>query len=287
MKLYKFLDWKVYLLLFFLVLMLLAINPTPWKSGVEAKSVSGAALESGLEVGETILEINTQKMSTVSDFDRVSLEISQMNATLITLTTDNGTFSYPVYDSLGFTYDENLTLTSIKSNITGTTILSFNNVALQNQEQLDRLVEQSLQREVIRIQTPDGEVAFIYQGTLGISVREARKSNLIKGLELEGGTRVLLKPISEQPVTNQQINDLIAVLANRLNVYGLSDLKIRSADVEDEKLVVIEIAGVGKEEVVRAISMGALPPGIGIPFGIVDKVVEPRVGIDQNPISRL
>jgi preprotein translocase subunit SecD len=61
---------------------------------------------------------------------------------------------------------------------------------------------------------------------------------------------VLLKPVSDEEVTNQQIQDLIAVLSNRLNVYGVSDIKIRPAnDIVGNKFVLVEIAAVSKEEV--------------------------------------
>lgn len=83
-----------------------------------------------------------------------------------------------------------------------------------------------------------------------ITVTGAKKTNINKGLELQGGTRVLLEPISETKTTDRQINDLIDVLNNRLNVYGLADLKIRPAnDLSGNKFVLIEIAGATREEV--------------------------------------
>jgi len=102
----------------------------------------------------------------------------------------------------------------------------------------------------IKISTNKGEFAFLDKGKPKIEVEKVRKSNLKVGLDLAGGTRVLIEPKSDEKVTDKQINDLIAVLNNRLNVYGLSDLKIRSAnDWSGNKYVLVEIAGVTKKEV--------------------------------------
>ena len=75
------------------------------------------------------------------------------------------------------------------------------------------------------------------------------------GLDLQGGTRVLLQPIAEDEVSDADITDLISVLENRLNVYGLSDIKIRTAeDWAGNKFVLIELAGTTEGEVQELIS---------------------------------
>ncbi|MBI2146511.1 hypothetical protein HYU22_04170, partial [Candidatus Woesearchaeota archaeon] len=83
---------------------------------------------------------------------------------------------------------------------------------------------------------------------LGIKVYDAPTSNLRKGLDLEGGTRVLLKP--EQEVSDEDLESTVDTLKERLNVYGLSDVTVRSAaDLSGAKFILIEIAGVTEEEV--------------------------------------
>ncbi len=100
------------------------------------------------------------------------------------------------------------------------------------------------------IKTNKGEVAYIATEKPEITVGEPKKNNIEVGLDLSGGTRVILEPNTTQEVTTKQINDLIDVLDNRLNVYGLSDLQIRAAtDKEGKNLVVIEIAGASRQEV--------------------------------------
>lgn len=88
---------------------------------------------------------------------------------------------------------------------------------------------------------------------LGLSVYTAPTSNLRKGLELEGGTRVLLKP--SEAVSPDVLDATIDTLKERLNVYGLSDVVVRSAsDLEGGDFILIEIAGVTEEEVKQLLS---------------------------------
>lgn len=103
----------------------------------------------------------------------------------------------------------------------------------------------------LEFNTNEGRFAFLVKEAPKIIVKEAAKSNILLGLDLAGGTRVLLQPeVEEGKVTDQDITDLITVLDNRLNVYGLSDLKIRSAkDWEGNKFILVEIAGASREEV--------------------------------------
>lgn len=83
---------------------------------------------------------------------------------------------------------------------------------------------------------------------LGITVFEAPTSNLKKGLDLEGGTRVLLSPADK--ISDDTLDLTIDSLKERLNVYGLSDVVVRkAADLSGESFILIEIAGVTEDEV--------------------------------------
>jgi preprotein translocase subunit SecD len=83
---------------------------------------------------------------------------------------------------------------------------------------------------------------------LGIRVYDAPTTNIRKGLDIEGGTRVLLKPAEQ--ISDEDLDSTIEVLKERLNVYGLSDIIVRSAsDLSGEKFILIEIAGVTEDEV--------------------------------------
>ncbi len=83
---------------------------------------------------------------------------------------------------------------------------------------------------------------------LGLNVYPAPSTNLRKGLDLEGGTRVLMRPVEE--VSDDVLEVTIANLKERLNVYGLSDVTVRSAsDLSGDNFILIEMAGVTENEV--------------------------------------
>ena len=89
---------------------------------------------------------------------------------------------------------------------------------------------------------------------LGVRVTEAAKNNIRKGLDLQGGTRVLMAPAEE--VTEDIMLAIIDNLQERLNVYGLADVTISPVTsgiplpgVEQDTLILIEMAGVTDEEV--------------------------------------
>lgn len=83
---------------------------------------------------------------------------------------------------------------------------------------------------------------------LGFVVYEAPTTNLRKGLDLEGGTRVILQPA--EVIGADDLALVIDNLKQRLNVYGLTDLIIRdSTDLQGNKYILIEIAGATQEEI--------------------------------------
>jgi preprotein translocase subunit SecD len=83
---------------------------------------------------------------------------------------------------------------------------------------------------------------------LGLQVANAPTSNIRKGLDLEGGIRVLLAP--QEPATKDQLELTIDNLKERLNVFGLSDIVVRSAsDLAGQDFIIVEIASVTEEEV--------------------------------------
>ena len=88
---------------------------------------------------------------------------------------------------------------------------------------------------------------------LGLRVTDAPFSNLRKGLDLEGGMRVLLKP--EEDISSDQLELTVNSLKERLNVYGLSDIVVRSAsDLSGQDFILIEIAGATEKDVKELLS---------------------------------
>jgi len=85
-------------------------------------------------------------------------------------------------------------------------------------------------------------------GDLGLKVYEAPTSNIILGLDLQGGTRVVLQP--EEDVSKEDMEILMENMERRLNVFGLSDTIITDrTDLSGNQFIVVEVAGANEEEV--------------------------------------
>ena len=83
---------------------------------------------------------------------------------------------------------------------------------------------------------------------IGLRIYEAPTTNIRKGLDLQGGTRVLLQP--EAKLNKYDMSVLLDNMKERLNVYGLSDIVIRDAgDLSGNQYIVVEIAGATEEEI--------------------------------------
>ncbi len=88
---------------------------------------------------------------------------------------------------------------------------------------------------------------------IGLSIFDAPQTNLRKGLDLQGGTRVLLQP--EEVLEKDQMATLVDNMKYRLNVYGLSDIIVREAsDLSGNQYITVEIAGAKEEDVKELLS---------------------------------
>lgn len=129
-------------------------------------------------------------------------------------------------------------------------ITSFNGKSINTLKDFTEAI-QIIPKGTFRIRTSRQEYVLFNNNTnasLGLVVGKVPATNLRKGLDLQGGTRVMLKP--EGVATDAEIKDIIAVMENRLNVYGLADVSIKPAsDLEGNKYILVEIAGATPEEV--------------------------------------
>jgi preprotein translocase subunit SecD len=129
----------------------------------------------------------------------------------------------------------------------------------------NRTVKIDTSKSSYNLITPDvlPNTSLFYQADLGLKVYDAPSSNLRKGLDLEGGTRVLLKP--SEAVSQDTLDMTVDTLKQRLNVYGLSDIIVRTAsDLSGDKFILIEIAGVTEDEVKNLLaSQGKFEAKIG------------------------
>ncbi len=252
----KYLSLRVWILIIALIIAVFAINPTPYAEGFEINSVSGLAADYGISKGQELLAVNGEEIESINNFNEILASMAEDPIEIIVV-TDKNTVTYEVMDEIGFLLDENMTILSadMSTNLNyGEKVLSINNIKLETYDEFIDFVAELIPTKKITITTSSGEVAYLGRGAPDITITEKSTSNIKLGLDLEGGTRVLLQPVSDIDITDEDIDSLIQVLTNRLNIYGLSDLTIRSAaDWENNKFVLIEMAGITGDEVIELI----------------------------------
>lgn len=104
------------------------------------------------------------------------------------------------------------------------------------------------------ILTKDSEVVLFSGNPPEITISNVEKSRLKLGLDLAGGARALVKA-QDLTLSPRQAQELTDVIKNRLNVYGLEDIKVMPvADLSGENFIKIEIAGATPTDLENLIS---------------------------------
>ncbi|MBI2655718.1 hypothetical protein HYX06_04840 [Candidatus Woesearchaeota archaeon] len=240
-KLFK--SWKIILLIACILLSVAFIHPTS-SEGVAIRNVitnSSAALAGIPQPGpaikpvarERIISINNVPIANTEDYYKFVSPLApnrtiQIKTTkqLYRLTTREN------FETVQLNGTEQKTITeTIEKNATiNGTIITINETITKT-----IAVPKTMQ---ISMGTED----------IGLRVYDAPKTNIRKGLDLQGGTRVLLQP--EAKLNSNDIGILIDNMKERLNVYGLSDIVIRdAADLLDNQYIIVEIAGASEEEI--------------------------------------
>src|SRR3989338_5601663 len=235
---------RVVIFLVLLVLAIVSISPRPWVDGVAIRSVvsNSAALESGIQQPsptlspvnrERILEINNEPIKTVENYYGFvnTLRINQS----IQIKTNKKLYRLTVREHID-TIELNETEKKVIDEIV-TINETVNNSIVQTNKTIKKIIDVPKTRQISK-----------GVEDIGIRVFKAPKTNIRKGLDLQGGTRVLLQP--EKILDAQDLQTLIDNMEERLNVYGLSDLIIRDAsDLSGNQYILVEIAGATEEEI--------------------------------------
>lgn len=80
--------------------------------------------------------------------------------------------------------------------------------------------------------------------SLGFLVKEDKLQTLSFGIDIEGGTRVLLSP--QEQITKDQLIESVRTLESRINFYGLREVKVNTLG---ENLIQIEMSGATGDDV--------------------------------------
>lgn len=99
---------------------------------------------------------------------------------------------------------------------------------------------------LIKIRTAKGQVFVEANHTLPFRAEKNPPTNLQFGLDIRGGVSAVIKPIEKGLSQN-----IIPVLEQRINFYGLREASFRTISFQGEEFVEVSIAGGTKEEITR------------------------------------
>ena len=120
---------------------------------------------------------------------------------------------------------------------------------------------------------------------LGIEVIKIERTNLDFGLDIRGGTRIILSP-TESNVSADMIEQVMSTLQTRANLYGLREMKFYSIQGSEGYFIQIEAAGIGREIVEDLLSsQGKFEAKISKPVLIVDGAGELQLGDNKYPVK--
>lgn len=252
------LTWRIWLLFACLIVSLVLIFNTAYLSGgllVKEVSINSPASTAGIQKGDIIREVNSQPINTVIEYANAIKQI-QISDKLITVSTNNGTFSY---NSTTIDLEiYNKTITSVSGNALDSGLQEGLRVDRINEYSLDNYSFDEIRQKVeprikLDIKTNKGDFIFLTGTDPGILVSEIPLTNLKTGLDIQGGARALLKP--ERELSTDEMQNLISVINYRLNTYGISDVVVReSRDLSGTSYVLIEMAGATPQELNELVS---------------------------------
>ena len=162
-------------------------------------------------------------------------------------------------------FDSGVVVTSIGSNTTlynqglkqGQIITSVDGQKISNLEDYTKVISGKFingTNTKLILTTKDAEYTY-YGGTLpDLAVGKISKTNLKLGLDLAGGARALIKA-KNKSLSKGELSDLVSITQNRLNAFGLTDLKVSPvSDLSGNNFMLIEIAGATPKDLRELIS---------------------------------
>jgi preprotein translocase subunit SecD len=135
--------------------------------------------------------------------------------------------------------------------------------------------------------TVDGQRYDLFvNDSLGVEAQELQRLNLDFGLDLRGGTRIILKPTEN--ATRSTIEQVIGTLQTRINIYGLREIKFFPLESPDGWYVQIEATGVGSKVVDELLSSkGSFEAKISKPVDLSDSKGRMQLGSNYYDVEVL
>ncbi|MFA6089249.1 MAG: hypothetical protein WC755_05265 [Candidatus Woesearchaeota archaeon] len=147
-------------------------------------------------------------------------------------------------------------------------ITQMDTTKISNINDYDNFMKSKIPGQKIQIRTTKGlySVDVPENGNIGLKVYNRPTNNLKRGLDISGGTRVILKPAipENSNISDEERKSVFEITAEniekRLNVYGLTELSVRVINDKPAILggmptyISVEIAGADEEEVIGLLS---------------------------------
>jgi len=146
-------------------------------------------------------------------------------------------------------FDAGLRQNQIISEVDGVKIKTFEDYTkiIQDKFTSDESIKTTINVE-------GSEIILFSKNAPEITIAEIKKTNIQTGLDLAGGSRGLVQA-KDAKLSLEEVNDLVDVISNRLNVYGIADMNIRPvSDLEGNNFMLIEIAGATPNDLEELIS---------------------------------
>jgi preprotein translocase subunit SecD len=167
----------------------------------------------------------------------------------------------------------------------GMFISSVNGIPLDNVNDWNNLT-QGIANKSVTLTVNGKDYRFSVNDTLGIDVMDIDRTNLEFGLDLRGGTRIILKPVSSN-ATKEDITQTIATLQTRANLYGLKEMRFyATTGVDGSSFIQIEAAGVSRDIVENLLSkQGTFEAKVLKPVDVANGKGSMQIGDRFYPVS--
>lgn len=133
----------------------------------------------------------------------------------------------------------------------GQIITAIDNVPIISLEDFSKSLKGrfiSNQSEKMIFTVKGSEIIYFSDTAPDITISSLPKTNIKLGLDLIGGSRALVQAQNKK-LSSFEIRDLVDITENRLNEFGLTDLKVRQiSDLSGNNFMLIEIAGATPED---------------------------------------
>lgn len=129
-------------------------------------------------------------------------------------------------------------------------ITELNGIKVSSIKEFDETIDSFPENVSVLVKTSKSTYNLFYttKEKLGLTVYDAPKSNIILGLDLQGGTRVVLQP--ETKVSKEDMDIILENMKRRIDVFGLTDTVVRNSnDLSGNQFIIVEVAGANVEEV--------------------------------------